>query len=239
MMLYNRHDNEADGMTDNATKSDAAPDYIAAKAEWMERYGSYIAQARNWRMACFGAIPVAAIGVAGTAYEGSRTHIVPYVVEVDHLGQTVRLAQAIRSGSLNQPVVRHVLTNWVMRVRERLTDPLAQRSISDSTYLYVDQNAEITLSRYYRRHNPFSGRDNGNRTVTITSAIPLGTPTAKGGSYQIDWTEKQYNLHGRIVSTQDWQGIVQYANLPVKTAKQAVGNPFGIYITSFSWNKTL
>jgi type IV secretion system protein VirB5 len=226
-------------MTDKPTAGDPTPDYMAAKAEWMERYGSYIAQARNWRAACFGAIVVAAIGVAGAAYEGGRTHIVPYVVEVDHLGQTVRLAQAVRSGSLNQPVVRHVLTAWVSKVRSRLTDPLAQRDYIESAYKYVDQNAEIALSRYYKRHKPFSGRDNGNRSVTITSAIPLGTPTAKGGSYQIDWTEKQYNLHGRIVGVQNWQGVITYANLPVKSAKQAIGNPFGIYITSFSWNKTL
>ncbi|MBU2822367.1 type IV secretion system protein, partial [Acidithiobacillus caldus] len=31
------------------------PDYLAARREWLERYGDYIAQAKNWRMMAFGA----------------------------------------------------------------------------------------------------------------------------------------------------------------------------------------
>jgi type IV secretion system protein VirB5 len=190
-------------------------------------------------MIAFGCLGLAAAGLGGAVYEGSRTHIVPYVVQVDRLGRTVRLARAVRAGAFDAPVVRHVLARWVTETRERISDPIAQRNIVEQTYDYVDQNAEIALSRYYKDHHPFSGQTNGDRTVTITSAIPLSPPTARGGSYQIDWTEKQYNDHGRLVSAQNWQGVISYANLPVTTAAQAVSNPFGIYVTAFSWNKTL
>jgi len=215
------------------------PDYAAAKQQWMERYGSYIAQARNWRLAAFGALAVAALGVTGTAYEGSRTHVVPYVVEVDHLGQSVRLAHAVRAGALQQPIVQHVLTRWLTEARERTSDNLAQRSLVDSSYNYVDTKMGVALDRYYKKHNPFSGSADGTRTVTITSAIPLGQPTAKGGTYQVHWVEKQHGLTGRLVSVQNWSAIISYSILPVDNAKQALSNPFGIYITSFQWQKTL
>ncbi|MEE3501256.1 VirB8/TrbF family protein [Acidiphilium acidophilum] len=216
-----------------------SPDYTAAKREWMERYGSYISQARNWRLAAFCAISVAALGVAGTAYEGSQTHVVPYVVEVDHLGQSVRLAQAVRAGAVQQPIVRHVLARWLTEVRERTTDSLAQRQFVDSSYRYVDSKMEVALDRYFKRHSPFIGSADGPRTVTITSAIPLHPPTATGGSYQIDFVEKQHGLTGRLISVQTWKAIISYSILPVDNAKQALSNPFGIYITSFQWEKSL
>ncbi|MDD2861111.1 MAG: VirB8/TrbF family protein [Acidiphilium sp.] len=219
--------------------SDSTPDYTAAKREWMERYGSYIAQARNWRLAAFGAIAVAALGVAGTAYEGAQTHVVPYVVEVDHLGQSVRLAHAVRAGAVQQPIVSHVLTRWLTEVQERTTDDLAQRQLVDSSYRYVSSKMTVALNRYYKKHDPFSGSADGSRTVTITSAIPLGQPTATGGTYQIDWVAKQHGLTGRLISVQNWKAIVSYGILPVTNAKQAMSNPFGIYVTSFQWQKSL
>lgn len=222
-----------------ATETKATPDYLAARREWMERYGSYISSARNWRLAAFASLAIAAGGVGGTIHEASKTHVVPYVVEVDRLGDSVRLAQAVNAGALQQPIVTHVLANWVTRARERVADNLAQKRLIDKTYRYVDQKMEVALDRYYKRHNPFSGGTDGARTVTITSALPDGAIKPTGGTYDIDWTEKQYSLTGRLISTQNWKAIVTYAVLPVTTAKAAKNNPFGIYITSFQWQKTL
>lgn len=221
------------------TSNTNTPDYLAARREWMERYGSYIAAARNWRLAAFASLAIAAGGVAGTIHEASKTHVVPYVVEVDKLGDSVRLAQAVNAGALQQPIVTHVLANWVTRARERVTDNLAQKRLIDKTYRYVDQKMEVGLDEYYKKHNPFSGSTDGARTVTITSALPEGTVKPAGGTYEIDWTEQQYDLTGRLVSTQNWKAIITYAVLPVTNAKDAETNPFGIYVTSFQWQKTL
>ena len=88
-------------------------------------------------------------------------------------------------------------------------------------------------------HSPYNGMQNGPRTITIMSDMPMGTPTKTGGTYQIKWTENQYSLKGRLVDEQHWQAIVQYAILPVTTVAQAEANPFGLYITSFQWQQTL
>ncbi len=82
------------------------PDYLAARQEWRERYGSYIKQAKNWCVAAPPSIAIAALFGAGVVYEANRTYILPYVVEVDKPGQTVELARAVRAGAFAQPVVR-------------------------------------------------------------------------------------------------------------------------------------
>lgn len=214
-------------------------DYQAARREWMERYGSYIASAKNWRMAAMASLGISALFAVGMIYEADRVHVVPYVVEVNRLGDSVHMGQAIAAGALEKPVVTHLLANWIVRTHERITDPQAEKMTVLDTYKYVDQHMTLALDRYYKRHSPYGGMQNGPRTVTIASDMPMGTPTASGGTYQIKWTEKQYSLKGRLAGEQRWQAIVQYAVLPVKTAAQAEANPFGLYITSFQWQQTL
>ncbi|WP_264317857.1 VirB8/TrbF family protein, partial [Acidithiobacillus caldus] len=64
-------------------------------------------------MMAFGAIAIAALFGAGMVYEADRVHVVPYVVEVDKLGKSVELAQAVKAGAFAQPVVQHVISRFV------------------------------------------------------------------------------------------------------------------------------
>ena len=216
--------------------------YLAARREWLERYGDYIAQAKNWRLAALASIGIAALFGAGMVYEADRVHVVPYVVEVNRLGQTVHLAQEVAAGTYQTPIVRHVLTHWVRLVRERLPAEAAEKQTYQSAYAYVTGQAKGALTAYYQRHNPYNAFVNktGGRTVTITSALPLGAPSAKGGTFQVDWTETQYAQDGTISGRTHWQGTITYAVVPPSSNPQTLSaNPFGIYITSFDWNQTV
>jgi len=89
------------------------PDYLGGRQEWLERTGDYLAQAKNWRIAALASIAISGLFGAGMVYEADRVHVVPYVVEVDKLGQTVELAKAVRAGSFAQPVVQHIVSRFV------------------------------------------------------------------------------------------------------------------------------
>ena len=52
--------------------------YMAARAEWNERYGSYIAQAHAWRLtalASLGVAFVAVTGVSGSPGVTTKSHV--------------------------------------------------------------------------------------------------------------------------------------------------------------------
>jgi type IV secretory pathway TrbF-like protein len=51
--------------------------YLAARAEWNERYGSYIQQARSWRLVALLSMSVSVIAVAGVVYIGSQSRLGP------------------------------------------------------------------------------------------------------------------------------------------------------------------
>lgn len=214
--------------------------YLAARREWLERYGDYIASAKNWRMIAFGSVAIAGLFGAGMVYEADRVHVIPYVVEVDHLGQSVRLAQAVNAGTYQQPIVRHVLTHWLRLVRERLPAVAPEKQQYQDSFHYISSSAQASLNSYFSRHNPYSDYVNkkGGRTVTISSALPDGALTQKGGTFQIQWTETQYGKGGNIRGETHWQGTFTYAVTPPSdNPKMLNGNPFGIYITSFNWNQ--
>jgi len=214
--------------------------YLAGRREWLERYGDYIAQAKNWRTLAFVSAGIAALFGAGMVYEADRVHVVPYVVEVNRLGESVHLAQAVQAGALEQPIVRHVLTHWLRLVRERVPNKWAEQQFYDDSYKYVVGQARDQLNGYFQRHNPYNDYVNkkGGRTVTIVSALPVGKQTATGGTFQIQWRETQYDgQNGNIDGKTQWEGTVSYTILPPsKNPRTLESNPFGIYITSFNWN---
>jgi len=221
-----------------STETPVSGGYLAARREWLERYGDYIAQARNWRLAALASIGIAALFGAGMVYEADRVHVVPYVVEVNHLGQAVHLAEAVQAGTYDLPVVRHLIAHWVRDVRERLPVVAAEKQVYESTYNVVGNRESGRLTAYFERHNPYSNytQNLGGRTVDITSVLPLGTVTAKGGTMQVQWTETQYSANGNIRWRKNYEGTVTYALRPVSSPAVLKEDPFGIFITAFTWN---
>lgn len=221
-------------------KQQERPDFLSAKQQWMERYGSYIAQAKNWRLAAFSAFGVAGIAVASCCWLASQSHVVPYVVQVDALGNSVHVAQEIQDGALNQPIITHVIANWVVEARERIYDNQAESIVSKDTYNYVTQNEAPILSQYFQQNNPFSAKQDGDVTVTISTCLPMGKLTDTGGTYQVTWTEKTYDPSGNNLATvQNYSAIITYVLDKKVPEEQLINNPFGIYITNFQWQKTI
>ena len=227
-------------MTEQDPKASEMMDrYLVARREWLERYGDYISQARNWRLTALLSLGVAALFGAGMVYEADRVHVVPYVVEVNHLGRAVHLAQEVQAGTFDLPVVRHVIAHWVRDVRERLPVVPAEKQIYKSTYDIVGNKESRQITAYFERHNPYSNftKNEGGRTVDVTSVLPVGTPTAKGGTMQVQWTETQYGSSGSIRWQREYEGTVTYRIQPPSSNPAILkGDPFGIFITSFTWN---
>src|SRR5271168_4716007 len=90
----------------SADESQAENPYLSARREWNERYGDYIAHARNWRGAAFAALAIALVLAIGVAWQAAQSKVVPYVVEVDKLGDAVPVARADRAAPADGRVVK-------------------------------------------------------------------------------------------------------------------------------------
>ncbi|WP_215844465.1 type IV secretion system protein [Acidithiobacillus montserratensis] len=222
--------------------SDEVHDYLQARQLWLERDGNTRVQLKNWRLAAILSLVASVLFAAGLVYEADRVHVVPYVVEVDKLGQTVELAQAIKAGAFAQPVVTHFISRFVWLVFTRSPDVHVQKTFVDDSYHFIDSKAQSVLDAFYSRHNPYSAYSNDTQgdTVTIQTAEPEGAITAKGGAYIVDFLVKHYGPHGNLNNEQNWQATISYATVPPSDNPNVLkGNPYGIYITHFAFSKQL
>jgi type IV secretory pathway TrbF-like protein len=214
--------------------ADAALDspYLSARREWNERYGDYIARARNWRWAAFGAIAVSLVLAIGVAWQAAQSKVVPYVVEVNKLGDAVAVARADRAAPTDMRVIKAQLAAWIVDVRSISSDPLAQKSALARSYALTAATATIFLNDYYRQHSPFGQP----RTVAVSvdAVLPISKQT-----YQIQWSEDARDLQGRDLAATHWIASVTVAFDPPTDERGILSNPLGLYITGISWTQRL
>ena len=206
--------------------------YLSARREWNERYGDYIARARSWRWAAFSALGVALVLAVGVVWQGAQSKVVPYVVEVDKLGDAVAVARADRAAPVDIRVIKAQLAAWIVDVRSVSSDPLAQKAALSRSYATTAATATLFLNDYYRQHSPFSQ----NRTVAVSvdAVLPISNQT-----YQIQWSEDGRDLQGRALATTHWLASVTVAFDPPTDERGVLSNPLGLYVTGISWTQHL
>ena len=71
--------------------------YLAARRTWNEHVGSVVSSRQTWQVVGILSLLIALSAVGGMIHIGSQSKFVPYVVEVDKLGQAVAgsLAESI------------------------------------------------------------------------------------------------------------------------------------------------
>lgn len=210
--------------------------YINARREWNERYGDYIAQAANWRLAALMAIGVSLMSIVGLIYMGSQNHFIPYVVEVDKLGAAVAAGPADRAQALDPRIIRAGLASWISAVRSIYSDPAAERTFIDNAYAMTNKNgaAYKALNDYFSANNPFALAQTQTVDVTIESVLLLS-----GNTWQVDWREVTHDTSGQVIKTQSWQATLTIAISPSADEKVLFSNPAGIYVNDFHWSPRL
>jgi type IV secretion system protein VirB5 len=210
---------------------DANP-YLSARREWNERYGDYIARARNWRWAAFAALFVSMILSVGVVWEATRSKIVPYVVAVDKLGDIAAVRRADRAAPADERVVKAEIASWVVDVRTVSSDPGAEKSALSRAYALTASTAVTFLNDYYRQHSPFG--QTRTAAVSINTVLPVSAHT-----YQIQWSEDARDLQGNPAGTTHWLASLTLAFDPPTDERGVLANPLGLYVTNVSWTQQL
>src|SRR5436190_17876248 len=91
--------------------------YQRAGQAWDERIGSARVQAGNWRLAFFGALLMSSGLGAGLVWQSARGTVVPWVVQVDRLGQAQGVAPAVADYRPTDPQIAWHLARFIEEVR--------------------------------------------------------------------------------------------------------------------------
>ena len=149
--------------------------YLAARREWNERYGSYIAQANTWRLVAVASLAIAAVAVGGDMWLAAQSRVVPYVVEVNKLGDELAVHRANVATTVDPAVIRAQLARFISDVRSVYIDVQAERAIIGEAYAMVDRNAAAYtfLNDYFARNDPFKRAANETVAAHVESVLPL------------------------------------------------------------------
>ncbi|PBB90292.1 conjugal transfer protein TrbF [Mesorhizobium sp. WSM3864] len=207
--------------------------YQKAAQVWDERIGSARVQARNWRIMAFGSLILSA-GLAGSfVWQSARGTVVPWVVEVDALGQAQAIAPAAADYKPSDPQVAWHLARFIEQVRSIPADPIIVRQDWLRAYEWTTDQGAAMLNDYARANEPFSKVGKQQVAVEVSSVI-----RASADSFRVAWTERRYE-NGQLSTTEHWTAILTIVVQPPRDAERLRANPLGIYVNAINWSREM
>jgi type IV secretion system protein VirB5 len=205
--------------------------YQRAGQLWDDRIGAARVQARNWRLMAFGGLLLSSGLAAALVWQSLQSRVVPYVVEVDRLGEARSVARADADHRPTDPQIAWYLARFVKNIRTRSLDAVTMREDWLAAYDHATERAALFLGDYARAANPFV--EVGRRTVSVqvTSVV-----RASDTSFQLKWTERHYE-RGSFVGTSRWTAMLTVKLQPPRTADVLRKNPLGLYVDAIDWSR--
>ncbi|MBC7152977.1 MAG: conjugal transfer protein TrbF [Rhizobium sp.] len=207
--------------------------YQKAAQVWDERIGTARVQARNWRLMAFGCLFLSAGFAAALVWQSARGTVVPWVVQVDKLGQAQAVAPANADYRPTDPEVAFHLGRFIEEVRSIPADPIIVRQNWLRAYEFTTDRGAAALNDYARANDPFTKVGHQQIAVEVSSVI-----RASPDSFRVAWTERHYE-NGQLSTTERWTAILTIVIQTPRTAERLRANPLGIYINAISWSREM
>lgn len=120
--------------------------YQRAAQAWDERIGSARVQARNWRLMALGELALIAGLAAALVWQSARGTIVPWVVQVDRLGEAQAVAPAVANFRPTDPQIAWHLARFIEQVRGIAADPIIVRQNWLRAYDFATDRGALALT---------------------------------------------------------------------------------------------
>jgi type IV secretion system protein VirB5 len=215
--------------------------YLNARRSWNSHVGSLIASRTLWQAVALISLLIAFAAVGGVVYIGSQSKFVPYVVEVNKLGEAMAVAPASQADKVDQRIVRAATAEFIVNARTVTPDIAMQRRAIFKIYALMKSGSAATrkMTAFLNGSadtNPFKRAEKQTVNVEVVSAIPQTSST-----WQVDWVETQRTRKGEIMGKpyrmRALLNVGSNTMPPDVTDDQIRLNPMGIYISDYSWSK--
>ena len=146
--------------------------YQKAAQVWDERIGSVRVQAKNWRYMAFGCLILSAGFATALVWQSARGTIVPWVVQVDNLGQAQAVASASADYRPTDPQIAWHLGRFIEQVRSIPADPVILRQNWLRAYDWTTDRGASALNDHARGNDPFT-RVRPEKPVSVAINSPI------------------------------------------------------------------
>jgi len=207
--------------------------YQRAAQVWDDRVGSARVQAKNWRLMAFGSLILSAGLSAALVWQSLNGSVVPWIVQVDKLGEAQVVQPASADYQPTDPQIAFQLARFIEQVRSIPADPIIVRQNWLRAYDFTTQGGALALSEDARANDPFARIGKEQIAVDVSSVI-RASPT----SFRVAWVERRYQ-EGALADTTRWSAILTVTVQPPRDADRLKKNPLGIYVNAINWSKEL
>jgi type IV secretion system protein TrbF len=207
--------------------------YQRAAQVWDDRIGSARVQARNWRLMAFASLFFAGGFAAALIWQSARGTVVPWVVQVDRLGQAQAVAPAIAEFRPTDPQIAFHLARFIEQVRAIPADAIIVRQNWLRAYEFATDRGATALNDYARTNDPFTKVGKQQIAVEVSSVI-----RASPESFRVAWVERSYE-NGQLSVTARWTAILTIVLETPRNAERLRANPLGIYVNAINWSREL
>lgn len=207
--------------------------YQKAAQAWDERIGSARVQAKNWRYMAFGSLILSAGFASALVWQSARGTVVPWVVQVDNLGQAQTVAPANADYRPTDPQIAFHLGRFIEQVRAIPADAIIVRQNWLRAYEWTTDRGAAALNDYARANDPFAKVGRQQIAVEVSSVI-----RASPNSFRVAWTERHFE-NGQLSTTERWTAILTIVIQPPRDAERLRANPLGIYVNAISWSREM
>ena len=207
--------------------------YQKAAQVWDERIGSARVQARNWRYMAFGSLILSAGFASALVWQSAHGTVVPWVVQVDALGEAQTVAPANADYRPTDPQIAFHLGRFIEQVRAIPADAIIVRQNWLRAYEFTTDRGAAALNDYARANDPFTRVGRQQIAVDVSSVI-----RASPDSFRIAWTERHYE-NGQLSGTERWTAILTIVIQPPRNAETLRANPLGIYVNAINWSREM
>lgn len=227
-------------MTKSNTKEKNLNPYLNGKLVYTDYLGSLIGNRNIWIATALLSISLSLVLTCGIVYIGSQSKYIPYVIEVDKLGNVQNLGAINPSAdNMQDPrIINLMLNDIVVDLRTVSVDnELTTLRLAKLYSKLTDRHpAKTKINEFFQndKNNPYLR--NQKETVSIIVQSILRTTNT---TYTIEWTEYTRNLKGEVIFTDYYKGVftIEFMDVSQKNFDELLNNPAGLYLKDFDIQK--
>ena len=210
--------------------------YLNGREEWLERYGSYISRAAQWRMVALFCLILTGISITGNVIQASQVKTIPYIIEVDKLGKSSVVARTDKASATPQRLIQAEIAACISNWRTVTADVELQQKMIERLSFFMAGSAKGVLREWYEANNPYEIAKSDKLVHVEIKGLPL---PVSYDSYRVEWVETVRSHAGVLLDSHVYEATVTVQINPPTVDAVLLRNPGGVYITSLSAGKVV
>ncbi|MFH0781520.1 MAG: VirB8/TrbF family protein [Pseudomonadota bacterium] len=221
---------------DGRRKGESDNPYLSARRTWNEHVRGVVSSRQSWQFIGLLSMLITLASIGGIIHIGSQSKFIPYVVQVDKLGEAVAAGPVTATTSVDPRILSTTVSEFISSARVVTPDVALQRKAILKLYALLSASDPATekMNEWLNGNSPFKRAENEMVSIEIKSVLAQTTNT-----WQVDWMETLRDRQGVIKETKNMRALITVyttENSPETTEEQIRLNPLSIYIRDFSWS---